>query len=241
MEKKKQSYLKIEERGNAYLVLLWTILATIFTGGLLFPLAIWYINKYFIPKKYIDDRQLSYNGKLIIYFLIIYVGAMLVLICVWTIELVLKHYNLIDNVPAQLLNAIPGLLGTLLINIHISRYTQQSTHFADTKDQKSGFKFKLWLFLGKYILTKIIAVGTAWLLYPISSRLSVMYDYKRGYIDGYVFSYKFSFRKMYPRYLLDVLLFIITIGFYLPALLIRRYESDQQFVHISGKLEEKEK
>ena len=89
------------------------------------------------------------------------------------------------------------------------------------------------LWLGKYILTKIIAVMSVALLYPVTSRMSAFYDYKRGYIDDRRFQYKFSFKKMYPRYLLDLFLTAITVGLYFPKMMIRRMESDQQYVHIA--------
>jgi uncharacterized membrane protein YjgN (DUF898 family) len=124
-------------------------------------------------------------------------------------------------------------LGTLFVSATLNRYDQKNTHFADVDHGNSGFEFHLSLWLGKHILTKIIAVMSVALLYPVTSRMSAFYDYKRGYIDDHRFQYKFSFKKMYPRYLLDLFLTAITVGPYFPKMMIRRMESDQQYVHIA--------
>ena len=232
MEEVKSSYYKIEDTRKAYFVILGTGLMSIFTLGLLFPLANYLFNRYFITRKYIDNRQLAYKAKLWLLFIIFYIGVALLFLCIYLIQVILNHYNLSESIPHQLLNAIPGVLGSIFIQVQINKYNQMSTHFVDEEGKKSEFKFRLLYFLGKYALTKIIKVVSLALLYPISTRLSTLYDYKRGYIDGYRFSYRFSMKNMYPRYLLDLLLCIITLALYVPKAYLRRMIVDQEYVHI---------
>ena len=233
MEKEKSSRLLLEDGKAAYLLYLTATLLSVFTLSLLYPFARWGISSYFVPRKYIDGRQLKYTGKLWACFLIYYAGLASVLVCVIIIETILRSTNLLNSIPHQSLNAIPGLLGTLFVSVMLNRYDQKNTHFADVDHGNSGFKFHLSLWLGKHVLTKIIAVMSVALLYPVTSRMSAFYDYKRGYIDDRRFQYKFSFKKMYPRYLLDLFLTAITVGLYFPKMMIRRMESDQQYVHIA--------
>ena len=235
MEKEKKSYLLLEDRKEAYLIYLSAILISFLSLLLLIPLAYWIISSYFIPRKYIDDRQLKYTGKISRCFIIFYIGIILMAAWVVIYELVLKQNGLINSIPHQLLNAVPGVIGSLCISLQLNRYNQKNTHFADENDGKSGFIFYLSLLLGKHVLSKIISVFSLGLLHPITTRISAYADYERGYIDGYRFKYDFSLKQMYPRYLLDLLLSIVTIGFYYPVLVIRRMEIDQQFVHILPK------
>ena len=232
MKEVKCSYYQLENKRKAYFVILGTGLLSILSLGALIPLGNYLFNRYFIPRKYIDNRQLTYKGRLWVLFVIFYVVLIGLLLCVFFLQIILNHYNLATSGAFQTLNAIPATLGAIIIQAQTNKYNQKSTHFIDEKGKKSGFHFKLFYFLGKYVLTKIINYASLALLYPLSTRLSVFYDYKRGYIDGYYFTYHFSMRKTYPRYLLDLLLCIITLGLYIPMLLIRRYTSDQEFVHI---------
>lgn len=232
-----KSYLLIENKRNAYFIILGAFFISLFSLLLLYPISQWIFSHYFVSRKYIDGKKLIYKGKLGTLFIITYIGLACVIACVVVIELVLKHTGLIESVPHQLLNAIPGLLGSFFIKVQINKYNQKSTHFDGKEGKGSGFKFHIFLFLGKYALTKIIEVVSIWLLYPITSRLSTLYDYRRGYIDNCYFSYNFSLKKTYPRYLVDVLLLIVTLGFYFPLLIIRRMSSDQEFVHFLNKNE----
>lgn len=200
--------------------------------GLLYPLANWLIARYFVSRKYIDGRRLKYTGKLWLCFIIIYIGLALLFVSLYFIQAGLKYYNLTNSIPHQLLNVIPGTLVTLFIKIGINKYNQVCTHFVDEEGKESGFEIHVWLLLGKYILTKIIEVVSLWILYPLSTRLSTLYDYRRGYIDGYHFIYPFSMKQMYPRHLLDLLLAVVTFGFYFPLIVIKRMTIDQTFVHI---------
>lgn len=234
----KESCLKIENKVNAYFTLLGAYLIAIFSLLLMFPISNWMISRYFIPRKFIDSRKLVYKGKLWVIFIIGYIGLSLVIGCIILIEFLLKRFGLFESIPYQLLNAIPGVLGSFFITIHVNKYNQKSTHFVDEEDKKSNFEFHIFLFLGKYVVTKVIQTFSLWILYPVSSRLSVLYDYKRGYIDGYFFTYKFTLKKIYPGFLLDLLLLVVTFGLYFPVLMLRRMTSDQVFVHI--KSEEKE-
>ena len=228
----KQSYLRIDNKKEAYFTLLGATAITIFSLGVLSPISFWLLHRYIVPRKFINNRRLSFNAKLWVYCLIFYIGLVLIIGCVFLIEFILQTYHLKESIPHQFINAIPSLLVSLFINIWMNRYTQVNTHFVDVKDGKSGFKFHIWLFLGKYVLTKTLKIVSIGLLYPLSTRMSCLYDYKRCYIDGYHFKYHFSLKKMYPRWLLDLLFSVITIGFYLPIALLRRYSIDQQFVHI---------
>lgn len=232
MNEEKQSYLLLEDKKEAYLVYLSAIIISFLSILLLIPLGYWIVSSYFIPRKYIDNRQLKYTGKLSHCFIIFYIGV--AIMAVWAIvyELILKQNGLIDSIPHQLINTVPGVIGTLFISVQLNRYNQKNTHFVDENDGKSGFIFLLPLLIGKHILTKIISVISVGLLHPITTRIAAYTDYERGYIDGYRFKYEFSLKKMYPRYLLDLLLSILTIGFYFPMLVIHRMEIDQQFVHI---------
>ena len=56
------SELRIEDRTKAYLVMLWTFWATVFSFSLAYPLCYWYRARYFTPKKYIDGRRLRFEG-----------------------------------------------------------------------------------------------------------------------------------------------------------------------------------
>ena len=229
----KESYLLIENKKRTYLILLGCGLMTIFTVFLLFPLASYIVSKHTITRKYIDGRQLTYTGKVGKIFLIFYVGLAALVLCVLAIEILLRSFNLLNSIPHQTLNSIPGILAGFFIRVVLNRYNQKNTHFVDVKDGVSGFKFHIWLFLGKYVVTRLVKIISIWFLFPLSSRMSTYYDYRRGYIDGYHFTYKFSLRKMYPKYLLDLLLTVVTIFFYAPLLILNRLEIDQTFVHIA--------
>lgn len=235
MSEEKQSYLLLEDKKEAYLVYLSAILISFLSLLLLIPLGYWIVSSYFIPRKYIDNRQLKYTGILSRCFIIFYIGVILMAAWVVIYELLLKQNGLINSIPHQLLNAVPGVIASLCISVQLNRYNQKNTHFADENDGKSGFIFYLALLVGKHILAKIISAISVGLLYPITTRISTYADYERGYIDGYRCDYEFTLKKMYPRYLLDLLLSIVTIGFYYPMLVIRRMEIDQQFVHILPK------
>lgn len=191
----KQSFYRIENRRKAYFVILGTGALTIFTVGLLFPLANYIYNQYFLKRKYIDNHQLIYKGKLSHLFIMFYIALLILFLSLCPIQAILNHYNLTNSLPHQLINAIPTLLATILLQAQINKYNQKNTHFATEEGKKSGFKFKLFYFLGKYVLTKIISVVSLAVLYPLSTRLSTLYDYKRGYIDGHHFTYRFNMKK----------------------------------------------
>ena len=86
--------------------------------------------------------------------------------------------------------------------------------------------------LVKSLVVKLINTFSFGLLYPLSESLKYYYDYHRCYIDGYHFDYKFSIKKLYPRWFLDLLLIIVTFGFYMFAATLRIEERNVTFIHI---------
>lgn len=230
------SELKIEDRKKAYLVMLWTFWASIFSFSLAYPVCYWYLSKYFIPKKYIDGRRLRFDGSLLKMYIFYSIGLSIVIGLFFLIHFLvttyINNFNISPKVISYIINGILTLAVSFFIVVQEKRIVQQGTHFEDEVDKKSGFDTRIFLLFFKIIIVKIINAVSAGLLYPISTSLNYFYDYNRCYIDGYHFTYKFSIRKLYPRWFLDLLLSIVTFGFYLPAATLRIEERNQTFVHI---------
>ena len=106
----KHSYYLLDDRKKAYFVFLGTIALSVFTLGFLFPLANYLYNRYFIPRKYIDNRQLTYKGKVWLLFIIFYVGITLLFLCIYLIQVILNHYHIRASLPQLLLPVLHGVL-----------------------------------------------------------------------------------------------------------------------------------
>ena len=230
------SELRLESKGKAYLVMMWTFFASVFSLSLAYPVCYWYRARYFTPKKYIDGRRLRFDGKLSKMYIFYAVGLALtigiILLLNFLITTYVKNLGIPSNILSRVVNALYALTVTLFIGVHEKRIVQQGTHFEDEVDKKSGFDIHFFLMLLKTLLVSVINTFTLGLLYPISESLKYYYDYHRCYIDGYHFSYKFSLGKLYPRWFLDYFLSVITFGFYMFAATLRIERRNITFIHI---------
>lgn len=229
------SELRIEDRTKAYLVMLWTFWATVFSFSLAFPLCYWYRTRYFTPKKYIDGRRLRFEGKLIKMYIFYAIGLAITIGTIFLIDFLIKTYIKNSGIPSNIVSRVVNIIYTIVITFFIGvqekRIVQQGTHFEDEVDKKSGFDMHFFLMLIKSLVVKLINTFSFGLLYPLSESLKYYYDYHRCYIDGYHFDYKFSIKKLYPRWLLDLLLIVVTFGFYMFAATLRIEERNITFIH----------
>ncbi len=227
------SEIRIENRWSAYLVRLWITVVPVISATLLYPLCLWYKNVYFTSRTYIDGHKLKFNGHIFIMYVIYFIGLVVAGFMVTLLNLIIANINfeLLNNIYVKISHFIPPFLVSFFVVAQERKYVQMQTHFEHIKNGKSGFKFRFFLLILKTVLCKGLTLISAGLLFPITSRLECLYDYKRGYIDGKEFNYHFSFRKMI-RWLFDILLITITLGFYFPFAINRIEKNNQTFVHL---------
>lgn len=229
-----ESGIYFESRAKAYFMRLWTSVVTIFSLTLLFPLCYWYQSRYIINRKTVEGKKCYFDGKLKIMYLL-YIGFLALDIgIIFLIYFLYKKAGIdaFENIPANIITALTMAITHFFVATIQEIYVQKHTHFVGEQYGKSGYYFKFWMMLFKTALTKITNTMFLGLLYPITHVINYRYSYKRGYYDDIKLDYKFSLKGLYPRWFLDLLLIVITLGLYIPAASNRLDERCQKHAHL---------
>ena len=212
------SGIYFHSRFKAYLMRLWVSVVSIFSITLLMPICLWYQTKYLTKYKVIDGKRCYFDGKIKVMYLLYLLFLVVFTGMAFLFYFLLKKSGiyLFTHAPSFIVTALFSMVTTFFMVTTQEIYIQKSTHFVDEVKGKSGFHFKFWKMILKIVLTKLINMISLGLLYPITVVIKADYTYKRGYYDNIDLTYHFSLKKLYPRWLLDILLTIFTLGLYFP-------------------------
>ena len=228
------SGIYFKSKRKAYLMRLWTTFLIPLSLTLLFPLCYWYQSKYIIERKKIDGKECYFTGKLWVMYLLylFFLGSFIGLLFLFDFIFHKSGVSFFMNTPQVIITTLFGAIVHFLLVTVQDRYIQMCTHFKDEPKARSGFHMNVLLMILKIVVVKLINMVSLGLLQPIAQTMTYNYIYKRGYYDHIDLDYHFSLKKLYPRWFLDLFLAIITLGFYIPAVLNRLDRKCMTHAHI---------
>ena len=221
---------------KGYFVYLFTILISIGTLLILLPLAYHIHAKYFVNKTYVDNKRLVYRGKILGIYLKFIIGYILLVASLTAINIGMYYLRKYNILPFQIAsNTILSLLQAFFITRTLKIYVHKNTHFVSSKVELSTYEFHLFLLILTKLSIFIINTLTLNILYPVTTGIEDKYDAKRKIIDNYHFKYKARYRGYILKWLLELLLIVVTVLIWLPKALLDVYCWSAGNIHIAHK------
>ena len=221
---------------KGYFVFLLFIVMTIASFFILLPLAYHLFSKWIIPKTYIDNQRLIYRGKVIEIYKKFFIAIIFTIVAVVGANMALYYldkWNIISLTIAS--NTIITFLATFFITRAMKIYVHKHTHFVNSKYKDSTYTFHPFLMIITKFAVFILNTITGYFLFPVTTGLNDKYDANRKLIDGYSFVYKARYRGYILKWILTVILCIITFGLYIPKAYLDVYCWSAENIHLRNK------
>lgn len=217
---------------NYYLMNLFMILASLMSVSLLYPLVFFIFERWKTENSYIDGKKLSFVGKLYQAYLIYCFGVFCTALTLFLINLILFYLPFDLPILNGALSGLGAGINTFFVTNRLRRWKKKNTHYDGFLPGNSYMKTNLLkcviMNIGSYLLGFI----TLGLGYPLVFKRKEAYYTDLSVVDGDDIELRGNAAKLYGKWLLGILLCIVTLGFFIPLINYFLYKWTAENTHV---------
>lgn len=222
-----------------YFTNLFKLVASVASLTLLYPLAYFLSERQKINNTYIDGKKLYFSGKLSHAYAIYFSGLIFAAVSVSLINIIINSLRLETALVNRILSAATAGINVLFTANRLRRWKFKNVHYTENAAGDSYFGRNLLKSALVGILSSAVSVITLGISYPLVYKIKESYYIDMSVIDGDDIYLDGKVGQLFGKWLLGLLLCILTLGLFIPMLGYFLYKWEAENTHGNSSREQK--